>query len=49
MTIEDRQVPVGISIGWAAFPADGAEPAHLLRRADTNMYREKRARKASAG
>jgi diguanylate cyclase (GGDEF)-like protein len=49
MTIEDRQVPVGISIGVAAFPTDGAEPAHLLRRADTNMYREKRARKASAG
>jgi diguanylate cyclase (GGDEF)-like protein len=49
MTVEDRQVPVGLSIGQAAFPEDGGEPAQLLRRADTNMYRDKRARKATSG
>ncbi len=47
MMVEERLVPVGLSIGLAAFPEDGAEPAQLLRRADTNMYREKRARKAA--
>jgi diguanylate cyclase (GGDEF)-like protein len=49
MTVEDRQVPVGLSIGQAAFPEDGGEPAQLLRRADTNMYRDKRARKSTSG
>ena len=49
MTVDERQVPVGLSIGQAAFPEDGGEPAQLLRRADTNMYRDKRARKAEAG
>ena len=49
MTVDDRQVPVGLSIGQAAFPEDGGEPAQLLRRADTNMYRDKRARKATSG
>jgi diguanylate cyclase (GGDEF)-like protein len=49
MTIEDRQVPVGLSSGLAAFPQDGAEPAHLLRRADINMYREKRTKMSAAG
>jgi diguanylate cyclase (GGDEF)-like protein len=47
--IDERLVPVGLSIGLAAFPDDGGEPAHLLRRADTNMYHEKRARKAAPG
>ena len=45
MSVDDRQVPVGLSIGQAAFPEDGGEPAQLLRRADANMYRDKRARK----
>src|ERR1035441_6262530 len=49
MTVDDRQVPVGLSVGQAAFPEDGGEPAQLLRRADTNMYRDKRARKATSG
>ncbi|MGO8687747.1 MAG: diguanylate cyclase domain-containing protein [Candidatus Dormibacteria bacterium] len=49
MMVEERLVPVELSIGLAAFPGDGSEPAHLLRRADTNMYREKRARKAVSG
>jgi diguanylate cyclase (GGDEF)-like protein len=49
MTVDERQVPVGLSIGQAAFPEDGGEPALLLRRADTNMYRDKRARKTAAG
>ncbi len=49
MSIDDRQVPVGLSIGLAAIPDDGIEPAQLLRRADTNMYRDKRARKAASG
>jgi diguanylate cyclase (GGDEF)-like protein len=49
MTVEDRPVTVGLSIGLAVFPEDGAESAHLLRHADTNMYREKRARKAASG
>ncbi len=48
MTVDDREVPVGLSIGQAAFPEDGGEPAQLLRRADTNMYRDKRARKAAS-
>jgi diguanylate cyclase (GGDEF)-like protein len=49
MMVEERLIPVGLSIGLAAFPEDGTEPTHLLRRADTNMYREKRARKAAPG
>jgi diguanylate cyclase (GGDEF)-like protein len=49
MMVEERLIPVGLSIGLAAFPEDGSEPPQLLRRADTNMYREKRARKAVSG
>lgn len=49
MNVDDRLVPVGLSIGQAAFPEDGGEPAQLLRRADSNMYRDKRARKATSG
>ncbi len=49
ITVDDRKVPVGLSIGLAAFPEDGGEPAQLLRRADTNMYRDKRARKVISG
>jgi diguanylate cyclase (GGDEF)-like protein len=49
MTVDDRQVPVGLSIGQAAFPEDGGELAQLLRRADTNMYQDKRARKSTCG
>jgi diguanylate cyclase (GGDEF)-like protein len=49
VTVDDRPVEVGLSIGLAVFPEDGAEPAHLLRRADTNMYREKRARQGASG
>jgi len=46
--IEGRPVPVGLSVGLAFYPEDGSEPPQLLRRADTNMYREKRARKAAS-
>ena len=49
MTVDDRPITVGLSIGLAVFPEDGAESAHLLRQLDTNMYREKRARKAASG
>jgi diguanylate cyclase (GGDEF)-like protein len=49
MLFDERPIPVGLSIGLAAFPEDGGEPSQLLRRADTNMYREKRARKAASG
>ena len=49
MLVDERPVPVRLSIGLAAFPEDGGEPSQLLRRADTNMYREKRARKAASG
>jgi len=48
MLVDERPIPVGLSIGLAAFPEDGGEPSMLLRRADTNMYREKRARKAAS-
>lgn len=49
MLVDERLIPVGLSVGLAAFPEDGGEPSQLLRRADTAMYREKRARKAASG
>jgi len=47
--IDERPVPVGLSIGLAAYPEDGTESAHLLRRADANMYGDKRARESAPG
>ena len=35
-------VEIDASIGWAFFPADGATPAELLGRADTQMFATKR-------
>ncbi len=49
MLVDERPIPVCLSMGLAAFPEDGGESSQLLRRADTNMYREKRARKAASG
>lgn len=48
MTVDEGEVSVHLSIGLAVFPEDSAESAPLLRRADTDMYRDKRARKSSA-
>ena len=49
IAVEGGLVSVGLSIGSAAYPEDGTESAVLLRHADTNMYRDKRARKSGAG
>ena len=49
IAVEGGLVSVGLSIGSAAYPEDGTESSILLRRADTNMYRDKRARKSGAG
>ncbi len=46
-TLEDGQVSVRLSIGLAVYPGDGTESAPLLRRADIDMYRDKRSRKAA--
>jgi diguanylate cyclase (GGDEF)-like protein/PAS domain S-box-containing protein len=43
-----REVTVTVSIGISLFPADGAAPDELLRRADRAMYRDK-ARESRAG
>lgn len=40
-----RGLPVGASVGAAAFPADAIDPAGLLAFADTRMYRTKVERK----
>ncbi len=39
--IAGRQVEIGVSIGIAVYPDDGANPESLLRAADTAMYRVK--------
>jgi two-component system cell cycle response regulator len=39
-------VPVGLSIGVATFPADGRTAAELISVADAGLYRMKRARRA---
>ena len=48
LIIDGRPVQAGISAGWAIFPDDGYDGAALLRRADANMYADKRARKRAA-
>jgi diguanylate cyclase (GGDEF)-like protein len=49
VVIDERPVAVGLSIGLATYPEDGTEPAHLLRRADANMYHDKRVRESAPG
>jgi diguanylate cyclase (GGDEF)-like protein len=44
--IDGSPVSLRLSIGVAVFPEDGTESAQLLRRADSNMYLDKRAEKA---
>jgi len=44
--IDGNPVSLRLSIGVAVFPDDGTESAHLLRRADSNMYFDKRTVKA---
>lgn len=39
--IGETTVHVGACIGISAFPCDGAEPEHLLKKADTALYRAK--------
>lgn len=43
---EDRELPLGASIGTAVFPDDGEELDALMERADQSMYAVKRARKS---
>ncbi len=42
MLIKERSVLVGLSIGIAVFPADGADAASLLNHADAALYRSKK-------
>jgi diguanylate cyclase (GGDEF)-like protein len=41
LVIDDRPILVGLSIGIAIFPLDGADAASLLNRADAALYRSK--------
>jgi len=41
-----EQAPVGLSVGIAQFPRDGADPATLLANADAKMYQTKTIRKS---
>jgi diguanylate cyclase len=41
---EDREIPIGASIGIVAYPAHGADPETLLRHAELAMYSAKRTR-----
>ncbi|MEO6212770.1 MAG: HD domain-containing phosphohydrolase [Vicinamibacterales bacterium] len=45
----DTRVPIGISIGAAVFPIDGASYETLLATADSRMYQDKAARKRRGG
>lgn len=40
--IKDKQIEISVSIGLAAYPADGSDSDELLTVADHNMYKEKR-------
>ena len=42
LLFEGRQLAVGVSIGIAHFPSDGATEEQLLKKADAAMYRAKR-------
>jgi diguanylate cyclase (GGDEF)-like protein len=44
MSVEGLDVSVGVSIGIAHFPADGATEAELVQAADNRMYQAKRSR-----
>jgi diguanylate cyclase (GGDEF)-like protein len=44
MLVEGLTVSVGVSIGIAHFPADGATEAELVQAADNRMYQAKRSR-----
>jgi diguanylate cyclase (GGDEF)-like protein len=41
ITIDDMTIQAGASTGIALYPADGEDPAELLRRADAAMYEAK--------
>jgi diguanylate cyclase (GGDEF)-like protein/PAS domain S-box-containing protein len=40
--LDGTEVRIGVSLGIAMYPQDGADPATLMKRADTAMYRAKR-------
>ena len=46
LTEADSLAPISVSIGTAAFPADGSTAEELLAAADREMYAEKRQRAA---
>ena len=48
VVLDGRELPVGSSIGIAAFPEHGADADTLLRRADIAMYAAKRAHRGLA-
>lgn len=42
MEINGQSLTLGVSIGFATYPSDGAEPEELIKRADAAMYRSKK-------
>ncbi|ODV13559.1 MAG: hypothetical protein ABT20_01790 [Rubrivivax sp. SCN 70-15] len=40
--LDGTEVRIGVSLGIALYPQDGEDPATLMKRADTAMYRAKR-------
>ena len=45
--LDQGDISIGISIGWALFPQDGSNAEKLLKVADERMFDEKKTRKAS--
>ncbi|MFZ0313014.1 MAG: GGDEF domain-containing protein [Candidatus Korobacteraceae bacterium] len=42
LDIEGERIPTGVSVGYALYPEDGADPAELCAAADKAMYAAKR-------
>jgi diguanylate cyclase (GGDEF)-like protein len=47
IALDHGSVKVGVSLGWALFPQDGADTKALLKAADIRMFETKKIRKAA--